>query len=44
MQNNQNFEKALIKIMYNRGEINEATYEKIMQKLKKEAIKNERKK
>lgn len=35
MENNLNYVKLLIQIMYDRGEINKATYEKIMQKLKK---------
>lgn len=44
MRKFQNFEKTLIQIMYERGEINKATYEKVMKKLNKEAIKNEKNK
>lgn len=44
MQKIQNFEKKLIQIIYERGEINKATYEKVMEKLNKEAIKNEKSK
>lgn len=40
----QKFEKVLIEIMYERGEINRATYEKVITKLSKEAIKNEKNK
>lgn len=44
MQKYQNFESILIQIMYERGEINKATYEKVMKKLNKEAIKNDKRK
>lgn len=33
---NPNFVKSLIQIMYERGEINKATYEKAMKKLMRE--------
>lgn len=42
MKINPNMETMLIQIMYDRGEINEPTYKKIMQKLKKEAFKSGR--
>ncbi|OAA83573.1 hypothetical protein [Clostridium ljungdahlii] len=42
MKNGLNFVKPLIQIVYDRGEINELTYKKIMHKLKKEEAKNER--
>ncbi len=40
--NNTNLVKALIQIMYDRGEINKATYEKVIQKLMKEVEKHDR--
>lgn len=42
MQKQPNIVKSLIQIMYERGEINSATYEKAMKKLKKEVEKLER--
>lgn len=42
MKINPYMEIMLIRIMYDRGEINEPTYKKIMQKLKKGAFKSER--
>jgi len=40
MQKQSNYVKALIQIMYDHGDINKATYEKVMQKLKKEIEKH----
>lgn len=42
MLKNPNFVKILIQIMYERGEINSATYEKAMKKLMREVERHER--
>jgi len=42
MQKQPNLVKSLIQIMYDRKEINSATYEKAMKKLKKEVERHER--
>jgi hypothetical protein len=44
MLKNPNFVKVLVQIMYDRGEINKVTYERVIQKLKKEVERLERKK
>lgn len=44
MLKNPNFVKVLIQIMYDRGEINKVTYERAIQKIKKEVERLERKK
>lgn len=43
-RNDFNLTKALIQVMYKRGEINSATYEKAMRKLLREVEKNGKKK
>lgn len=44
MQNNPDFVMSIIQIMYDSGEINEATYKKIIEKLRREKVKDERSK